>query len=76
MVKTHFENSSSNSKDDKNFLDRFIPKLDKVLDDDSIIVVYTMTRTDKLYTDFEYPIQNANLENVEKVFKLVEIDIS
>ncbi|XP_021975463.1 uncharacterized protein LOC110870586 [Helianthus annuus] len=35
-----------------------------------------MTGTNKLYTDFEYPIQNANLENVEKVFKLVEIDIS
>ncbi|XP_022040293.1 uncharacterized protein LOC110942838 [Helianthus annuus] len=75
-VKTHFENSSSDSEDDGNFLDKFIPKSDKVLDDDSIIVVYTMTGTDKLYTDFEYPIQNANLENVEKVFKLVEIDIS
>ncbi|XP_035838280.1 uncharacterized protein LOC118485882 [Helianthus annuus] len=75
-VKTHFENSSSDSEDDGNFLDKFIPKLDKVLDDDSIIVVYTMTGTDKLYAYFEYPIQNANLEKVEKVFKLVEIDIS
>ncbi|MFS7888932.1 hypothetical protein Hanom_Chr00s000002g01600791 [Helianthus anomalus] len=63
-VKTHLENSSSDSEDDGNFLDKFIPKSDKVLDDDSIFMVYTMTGTDKLYTYFEYPIQNANLENV------------
>ncbi|MFS7936174.1 hypothetical protein Hanom_Chr05g00412371 [Helianthus anomalus] len=35
-----------------------------------------MIGTDKLYYDFEYPIQNASIQNVEKVFKLVEIDIS
>ncbi|MFS7964334.1 hypothetical protein Hanom_Chr08g00749041 [Helianthus anomalus] len=35
-----------------------------------------MTGTDKLYSEFEYPLQNARIENVEKVFKLVEIDIS
>ncbi|XP_022032415.1 uncharacterized protein PFB0765w-like [Helianthus annuus] len=75
-VKTQLENSNSDSEDDGNFLDKFIPKSDKVVNDDSILVVYTMTGTDKLYSDFEYPIQNAKLENVEKVFKLVEIDIS
>ncbi|MFS7985591.1 hypothetical protein Hanom_Chr11g01000241 [Helianthus anomalus] len=75
-VKTHLENSNSDVEDDGNFLDKFIPKSDKVVNDDSIIVVYTMTGIDKLYSDFEYPIQNARLENVEKVFKLVEIDIS
>ncbi|MFS7966693.1 hypothetical protein Hanom_Chr09g00776771 [Helianthus anomalus] len=74
-VKTNLENSSSDSEDEGNFLDKFIPKSDKVLDDDSIIVVYTMSGTDKLYTDFEYPIHNANLENVEKFLKLVEIDL-
>ncbi|XP_022024731.1 uncharacterized protein LOC110925068 [Helianthus annuus] len=75
-VKTHLENSNSDSEDDGNFLDKFIPKSDKVVNDDSIMVAYTMSRTDRLYTDFEFPIQNAKLENVEKVFKLVEIDIS
>ncbi|MFS7929147.1 putative transcription factor interactor and regulator CCHC(Zn) family [Helianthus anomalus] len=74
-AKTHLENSTSDSKDDGNFLDKFISKSDRVVNDDSIIVVYTMTGTDKLYSDFEYQIQNARLENVEKVFKLVEIDI-
>ncbi|XP_021985049.1 uncharacterized protein LOC110880937 [Helianthus annuus] len=76
IVKTHFENSISDSEEDGNFLDRYIPKSDKVVNDDSIIVVYTMSGTDKLYSDFEYPLQNTRIENVEKVFKLVEIDIS
>ncbi|XP_021971805.1 uncharacterized protein LOC110866970 [Helianthus annuus] len=76
IVKTHFENSNSDTKEDGNFLDRFIPKSDKVANDYSIIVVYTMIGTGKLYSDFEYPLQNARIENFEKVFKLVEIDIS
>ncbi|XP_022019111.1 uncharacterized protein LOC110919139 [Helianthus annuus] len=75
-VKTQLENSNSDFEDEGNFLDKFIPNSDKVVNDDSIIVVYTMTGTDKLYSDFEYPIQNARMENVEKVFKLVQIDIS
>ncbi|XP_021995902.1 uncharacterized protein LOC110893090 [Helianthus annuus] len=66
IMKTHSENSISDSEEDGNFLDRFIPKSDKVTNDDSIIVVYTMVGTDKLYSDFEYPLQNARIENVEK----------
>ncbi|XP_021979548.1 uncharacterized protein LOC110875656 [Helianthus annuus] len=76
IVKTQSENSMSDSEEDGNFLDRFIPKSDKVANDDSIIVVYTMVGIDKLYSDFEYLLQNARIESVEKVFKLVEIDIS
>ncbi|MFS8002463.1 hypothetical protein Hanom_Chr13g01202361 [Helianthus anomalus] len=76
IVKNHFENSMSSSDVDGNFLDKFISKSEKIVNDDSIIVVYTMIGTDKLYSDFEYPIQNANMQNVVKVFKLVEIDVS
>ncbi|MFS7903907.1 hypothetical protein Hanom_Chr01g00029721 [Helianthus anomalus] len=53
-MKTHFENSVSDSEEDGNFLDRFIPKSDKVANDEPIMVVYTMIGTDKLYSDFEY----------------------
>ncbi|MFS7912188.1 hypothetical protein Hanom_Chr02g00126981 [Helianthus anomalus] len=56
IVKTHSENSMSDY-----FLDKFIPKSEKAENDDSIIVAYTMIGTDKLYSDFEYPIQNANM---------------
>ncbi|XP_021974896.1 uncharacterized protein LOC110870008 [Helianthus annuus] len=52
FMKTHSENSVSNSEEEGNFLDRFIPKSDKVENDDPIMVVYTMIGTDKLYSDF------------------------
>ncbi|MFS7964142.1 hypothetical protein Hanom_Chr08g00746741 [Helianthus anomalus] len=69
-VKTHLENSNSDSEDDGNFLDKFIPISYRGVNDDSIIVAYTMTGTDKLYTDFECPIQNEILENVERCSNL------
>ncbi|MFS7911645.1 hypothetical protein Hanom_Chr02g00120551 [Helianthus anomalus] len=35
-----------------------------------------MNGSDKLYSDEEFPIQNVNLKNIEKVFKLMEIEVS
>ncbi|MCQ7285353.1 hypothetical protein NP026_23640, partial [Salmonella enterica] len=74
--KSQSEKAVSESEDEGNFLDRFIPKSDKSANDDPIMVVYTMIGTDKLYSDFEYPLQNVKIENVEKVFKLIEMNIN
>ncbi|KAJ0603966.1 putative transcription factor interactor and regulator CCHC(Zn) family [Helianthus annuus] len=73
--KSQSEKSVIESEDEGNFLDRFISKSDKSANDDPIMVVYTMIGTDKLYSDFEYPLQNVKIEHVEKVFKLVEMNI-
>ncbi|XP_022003992.2 uncharacterized protein LOC110901472 [Helianthus annuus] len=58
--------------------------VDQVLDEESDKseksqsekVVYDSEDEDKLYSDFEYPLQNVKIENVEKVFKLVEMNIN
>ncbi|MFS8001922.1 hypothetical protein Hanom_Chr13g01195981 [Helianthus anomalus] len=40
------------------------------------MIMYKMFGSDKLYSDDEFPIQNVNLKKLEKVFKLVEIEVS
>ncbi|MFS7966341.1 putative transcription factor interactor and regulator CCHC(Zn) family [Helianthus anomalus] len=75
-MKTYPKNFVSDSEEEGNFLYLFIPTSDKFANDDLIMVVYTMIGTDKLYSDSEYPLQNAKIENVDIVFKLVEIDIA
>ncbi|XP_035832028.1 uncharacterized protein LOC118481047 [Helianthus annuus] len=74
--KAHSEKAVSDSENEGNFLDRYVPKSEKSTNDDPIMVVYTMVGTEKLYSDFEYPLQNVKIENVEKVFKLVELNIN
>ncbi|KAJ0827652.1 hypothetical protein HanRHA438_Chr17g0828281 [Helianthus annuus] len=66
----------SDSEEDGNFLDRYLSKTDKSVDDDSIMVAYTMVGSDKLYSNTEFPLQNVKFENVEKVFKLVELSVN
>ncbi|KAJ0828239.1 putative transcription factor interactor and regulator CCHC(Zn) family [Helianthus annuus] len=68
--------SVSDSEEDGNFLDGYLSKTDKSANDDPIMVVYTMIGTDKLYSDIEFPLQNVKFENVEKVFKLVELSVN
>ncbi|XP_022031046.1 uncharacterized protein LOC110931986 [Helianthus annuus] len=46
----------SDSEDEGNFLDQYIPKSEKSANDDPIMVVYTMIGTDKLYSNYEYPL--------------------
>ncbi|XP_035837234.1 uncharacterized protein LOC118485097 [Helianthus annuus] len=74
--KAQSEKVVSDSEDEGNFLDQYIPKSEKSVNDDPIMVVYTMVGTDKLNSDFEYPLQNVKIKNVEKVFKLVEMNIN
>ncbi|MFS7947933.1 hypothetical protein Hanom_Chr06g00553991 [Helianthus anomalus] len=38
--------------------------------------MYQMNASDKLYLDQDFPIQNFNLDKIEKVFKLVDIEVS
>ncbi|XP_021975488.1 uncharacterized protein LOC110870613 [Helianthus annuus] len=64
--KTHSEKAVSDSENEGNFLDRYVPKSEKSENEDPIMVVYTMIGTDKIYSDYEYPLQNVKIENVEK----------
>ncbi|MFS8007725.1 hypothetical protein Hanom_Chr14g01264421 [Helianthus anomalus] len=38
--------------------------------------MYQVCGSDKLYSDEEFPIQNVNVDKIEKVFKLVEVVMS
>ncbi|MFS8002055.1 hypothetical protein Hanom_Chr13g01197631 [Helianthus anomalus] len=40
------------------------------------MVMYKMVGFDKLFSDDEFSIQNGNLEKLEKIFKLVETEVS
>ncbi|KAJ0589142.1 putative transcription factor interactor and regulator CCHC(Zn) family [Helianthus annuus] len=68
--------SGSESEEDGNFLDRYLTKMDKSTDDDSIMVAYTMVGSDKLYSNTEFPLQSVRFETVQKVFKLVELNVN
>ena len=46
------------------------------MDDDSIMVAYTMVGSDKLYSNTEFPLQNVKFENVQKLFKLIELSVN
>ncbi|MFS8003146.1 hypothetical protein Hanom_Chr13g01210481 [Helianthus anomalus] len=70
--------SDSTIEDDECFLNNYIlkPKSQNNLDDGPTLVMYKMNGSDKLYSDNEFPIENVNVHNLKKVFKLVEIDVS
>ncbi|XP_035834086.1 uncharacterized protein LOC118482627 [Helianthus annuus] len=68
--------SGSDSEENGNFLERYLTKTDKSADDDSIMVAYTMVGSDKLYSNTEFPLQNVKFENVQKVFKLIELSVN
>ncbi|XP_021975239.1 uncharacterized protein LOC110870360 [Helianthus annuus] len=55
--KANSEKTVSDSEDEGNFLDRYVPKSEKSMNDDPIMV-------------------NVKIENVEKVFKLVELNVN
>ncbi|MFS7904731.1 hypothetical protein Hanom_Chr01g00039491 [Helianthus anomalus] len=76
--KSKFEKGSSSSqyKSDESFHKNYIPKSVSSLKDDPKLVMYKMNGSDKLYSDEEFLIHNVNLNKVEKVFKLVEVEIS
>ncbi|MFS7904788.1 hypothetical protein Hanom_Chr01g00040141 [Helianthus anomalus] len=38
--------------------------------------MYQVCGLDKLYSEEEFPIQNINVDNLQKVFKLVEVELS
>ncbi|MFS7977888.1 putative transcription factor interactor and regulator CCHC(Zn) family [Helianthus anomalus] len=46
---------------------------EKNANDDSIRLAYYMVGSDKLFSDVKVPIQNVISENIDKVFKLLEI---
>ncbi|KAF5810331.1 putative transcription factor interactor and regulator CCHC(Zn) family [Helianthus annuus] len=45
------------------------------LDDETFEVVYTLNGSDKLYYNKEFPIMNIKTEVINKIFKLVEVNI-
>ena len=38
--------------------------------------MYKMSGSDKLYSDFDFPIENVNVDKIKNVFKLIEINVS
>ncbi|MFS7964306.1 hypothetical protein Hanom_Chr08g00748681 [Helianthus anomalus] len=70
--------SGSTNEDDECFLNINIPKpkSQNNLDDEPTLVMYKMNGSDKLYPDKEFLIEYVNVDKLNKVFKLVETDIS
>ncbi|KAJ0851127.1 putative transcription factor interactor and regulator CCHC(Zn) family [Helianthus annuus] len=46
------------------------------LDDETFEVAYTLSDSDKLYSDKEFPIRSVRFDMIKKVFKMTEINIS
>ncbi|MFS7967581.1 hypothetical protein Hanom_Chr09g00787401 [Helianthus anomalus] len=63
-------------EDEECFTNNYIPKSKNNLSDEPALVMYPMCGSDKLYSDKKFPIQNVNMDKIEKVFKLVEVDVS
>ncbi|MFS7915095.1 hypothetical protein Hanom_Chr02g00161311 [Helianthus anomalus] len=38
--------------------------------------MYKMSGSDKLYSDIEFPLENVNVDKLNKNFKFVEFDVS
>ncbi|MFS7919402.1 putative transcription factor interactor and regulator CCHC(Zn) family [Helianthus anomalus] len=72
---TNFESSNSHFEDEEFVHKNYIPNSNTRMNDDPIMVMYKMIGSDKLFSDDEFPIQNVNLKRLEKVFKLVEIEV-
>ena len=66
------------SEEDGCFLDKYIPKQKSKsnLHDESDLVMYKMSGSDKLFSDSEFPLENVNLNKLAKVFKLIEVELS
>ncbi|XP_022013953.1 uncharacterized protein LOC110913430 [Helianthus annuus] len=77
VLKTDSDSTISNEDDDC-FLNNYLPKskVKNNLKDEPTLVMYQVCGSDKLYPDEEFPIENVNVDKLEKVFKLVEIDVS
>ncbi|MFS7947373.1 hypothetical protein Hanom_Chr06g00547531 [Helianthus anomalus] len=77
VLKTDSDSTVS-IEDDDCFLNNYIPKSKSKnnLKDEPTLVMYKMNGSDKLYSDEEFPIENVNVDKLERVFKLVEIDLS
>ncbi|MFS8034859.1 hypothetical protein Hanom_Chr17g01586121 [Helianthus anomalus] len=72
------ENSKSQFEDEETFHKNYLQnsKSDSRMNNDPIMMMYKMVRSDNLFSDDEFLVQNVYLEKLEKVFKLVEIEIS
>ncbi|XP_035843327.1 uncharacterized protein LOC118490144 [Helianthus annuus] len=69
---------SDSTEDEECFLNNYIPKPKSKnnLNDEPGLLMYKMSGSDKLYSDFEFPLENVNVNKLKNVFKLVEIDLS
>ncbi|XP_022020137.1 uncharacterized protein LOC110920219 [Helianthus annuus] len=58
---------SDSTEDGECFLDKYIPKSTskKNLSEEPTLVMYKMSRSDKLYSDFEFPLENVNVDKLE-----------
>ncbi|MFS7977541.1 hypothetical protein Hanom_Chr10g00905171 [Helianthus anomalus] len=73
---TKNDNSESQIEDEESFHKNYLKnsKSETNTNDCPIMLAYYMVGSDKLFSDVEVLIQNVIAENIEKVFKLVEIE--
>ncbi|MFS7930068.1 hypothetical protein Hanom_Chr04g00339791 [Helianthus anomalus] len=82
VVKTVVENilksDSDSTKDEECFLNNYIQisKSESNSNEEPTLVMYKMFGSDKLYSDLELPLENVNVDKLNKVFKLIEVDMS
>ncbi|MFS7969295.1 hypothetical protein Hanom_Chr09g00807481 [Helianthus anomalus] len=82
VVKTVVENvlksDSDSTEDEECFLNNYFlkSKSGNNSNEESTLVMYKMFGSDKLYSDLEFPLENVNVDKMNKVFKLVEVDVS
>ncbi|MFS7967803.1 hypothetical protein Hanom_Chr09g00790031 [Helianthus anomalus] len=77
VLKTN-SNSIISNEDDDCFLNNYLPKSKSKnnIKDKPTIFMYQVCGSDKLYADEEFLIENVNVDKLEKIFKLVEINVS
>ncbi|MFS8019114.1 hypothetical protein Hanom_Chr15g01400021 [Helianthus anomalus] len=73
---TKFQSPKECFEDEEYYFNNYIPKSKNNSDDDPTLVMYQMCGSDKVFLDEEFLIQNVNMDKIEKVYKLVEVDVS
>ncbi|MFS7981055.1 hypothetical protein Hanom_Chr10g00946461 [Helianthus anomalus] len=75
---TKNESSNSQFEDEESFHKNYLQKskFDSKMNNNPTMVMYKTFGLDKFFSNIEFPIQKVILEKLEKMYKLVEIEVS
>ena len=78
VVENVLKTDSDTTEEDECFLDKYIPKQKSKnnLNEESNLVMYKMLGSDKLCSDYEFPIENVNVNKLKNVYKLIEVELT